>query len=718
LPIVSVWTPRTPVLGDKLVSADGHAALLSFGLTTEFMETANMVVVEKLLEIIEEFKKLPGAPPGLVYAITGSGVVGGDILIATENSIRNTESATIVLVLIMLLVVYQAPLLVVVPIVTIGVSVWVALKLCALLAMYPALNFQIFTTSQVFIVVILFGAGTDFCLFLISRYKENLDHGFERTDGLVQALDQVAHVVSASAFTTICGLGVMWFGLFGKYHYTGPTIGLCLTVALAASVTLAPALLQMFGSTVFWPFRERHTREEIVQAKLQERTGHGVWTRLAKVVMDYPGVILAVSVVAMLPFAAAAWRVVVSFDALAELPPDRPSVFGTELIDKHFSQGDNGPVVVVVYRKEGGLNDKEGRNELAKLTNMLWEMRSPEGALGNDVKEGVREVRSIAEPLGGKPGVVNPFSAEGRAKMSSLRHPRTIETYMSTVPKLAGKVTQMEVVLAYNPFSRKAEEWVAKLEAALKAERERPNSYWKNASFDLGGVSSGIRDLNATTSRDLVVIQPLVVLVVFGVLIALLRDVVVCIYLMISVLFSYYVTLGATELLFAWLYAPNFDGLDWKVPLFLFVILVAVGMDYNIYLVARVVEEQKKRGPIEGIRFALVRTGGIITSCGMIMAGTFLTMTSGHLKGLTELGFALGFGVLLDTFFVRTLLVPAFLTLLYQHLRHTPPPDTGITHVEDVEGDRMEESLDREVEQIIRESGGGEAALDLRRSKE
>jgi RND superfamily putative drug exporter len=260
------------------------------------------------------------------------------------------------------------------------------------------------------------------------------------------------------------------------------------------------------------------------------------------------------------------------------------------------------------------------------------------------------------------------------------------------VSDLAGHVARVDVVFEADPFDRKSiQEYTAvegvigtavkgmaaTRETEIKAAVEKDDSATaeslgqalaslRNLRFNFVGPTASIRDLKTVTDHDQIVIDLLVLSAVFLILVALLRKVAISLYLIVSVFFSYFVTLGVTFSFYYLKEGENFGGLDWKVPMFLFTILMAIGEDYNIFLMTRIEEEQERHGSIEGIRIAMLRTGTIISSCGIIMAGTFSSLLFGTLVGMQQLGFALAFGVLLDTFVVRPLLVPAYLILLYR----------------------------------------------------
>lgn len=682
LPVTNLWTPSSEAVGSKLLQRNAAVAIIS--LSTEFMAVQNIKVLEAVNAALDKARHDPAFPAGLELGVTGSAAVGGDMMSAAQESIQNTELWTILMVVGILAVVYRAPVLVVVPLVTIGVSVFVASDLVALLTEaknLPGLewlDFKVFKTTKIFVVTLLFGAGTDFCLFLISRYKEELAEGRARGEALVAALGQVGEAITASAFTTVCGLGMLYFADFGKFHNSGPTIGLCLVVALVACLTLAPALMRAFGSVVFWPRGvglnvARNASAGSASGTLSSR----FWTWASRRIIARPGLILVTSVVLLSPLAFAGLDVAISYDFISELDPSRPSVRGTRLLRQFFPAGEISPITVVVKQTDGQFNADEGKQNIARLTRALYggslNGKEPPTVEFKHLREikGVASVRSLTEPLGDRPGLSNLFSGAGQRKLTTKSSPQSKANFVTPVAELEGQVTRFDVILTCDPFSAEAEATLTSLVHALDGLKADPESAWHGAEFDFLGVTSGTRDLKAVTKSDQILIQCLVVMAVLGVLIAVLRRPVFCLYLILSVLFSYYVTIGTTELVFAWLYPP-FHGLDWKVPIFLFVILIAVGEDYNIYLATRVFEEQRRWGLVEGLRVAVEKTGGIITSCGVIMAGTFVSMMTGSLRGMLELGFALTLGVILDTLVVRPILVPAFLALVYRFQGQRP----------------------------------------------
>jgi RND superfamily putative drug exporter len=243
------------------------------------------------------------------------------------------------------------------------------------------------------------------------------------------------------------------------------------------------------------------------------------------------------------------------------------------------------------------------------------------------------------------------------------------EFYVAHLPGPDGTtrhVTRLDVVLRTDPFDPRSIPTLELIQLWLREHLPRHLGVTGEVRGECFGVTVNARDLAEVTEQDRFRINVLVLAGIFLILIALVRRPVLAVYLLLTVLFSYYATLGATTLTAWWWSHRPLGEVDWRVPFFLFTILVAVGEDYNILLITRALQERKRHGPTDGLRRALACTGGTITSCGLIMAGTFATLMLAGLNTLIQIGFALAFGVLLDTFVVRPFLVPAMTLKLWQ----------------------------------------------------
>ncbi len=245
--VVDVWTEKTPVVGSLLQSKSGRATRVVVRLTNEFMATDNIRLLKATEAIVADAQR--EASPGLEIGITGSAAIGGDMLTAAAESVASTHRTTILLVTLVLVLIYRSPWLVLVPLLTIGIAASTSLDLLAILAQWSSENpdswpvIRVFTTTKIFVIVLLFGAGTDYCLFLTARYRELRWEGLEQSEAIAKAMGHVGVALIASARTTIVGLAMMGWADFGKFTYSGPAIAVCLAVRLLVCLTFVPALL-------------------------------------------------------------------------------------------------------------------------------------------------------------------------------------------------------------------------------------------------------------------------------------------------------------------------------------------------------------------------------------------------------------------------------------------------------------------------------------------
>jgi RND superfamily putative drug exporter len=682
--ISRIRTPSAPGTGALLVSPDGKALLVVMELTTELMSHTNWSVITKVEDFVRALHRDGRIPDGIRVGITGSAVIGRDQSYARLQSAHATEFWTVLLVVGLLVVIYRAPLLALIPLLTVYFAVQVSIHLLAILAGKGVVN--LFEGIQIYITVLGYGAGVDYCLFLMARYKEELDHGATAGDAIAHALGHVGAALVASAATVMCGIGMMVFAEFGKFHEAGYAVPFSLFIALCATLTFSASLLRLAGRWAFWPFVPRPAAPAAAPVPPKRRPWRRFfqpggafyrgWMWMSHALLHRPFAIWGGTVAVMLPFAVAAGLLSgeLSYDLVGNLPADAPSVDGTQMLQQHFPAGMMGPITVLAVNPHVDFSTPQGGALVRELTDRLKRQRD---------ELGIADIRSLADPLGVTAASKRAFagikvSAEERA---AATHRAAVERYTTDFGERAKIGTRLDIILQDSPFARRS---VRELDRVQKALRDDlPGALRDGTQLYLLGATASMRDLRGVMDRDHTRIFILVLVSVFVILVLLLRRPLISFYLVLSVLFSYYATLGVT---FAVFYAVNpggFSGLDWKVAIFLFTILIAVGEDYNIFLMARIDEEQRRHGLLHGVTEALSRTGPIISSCGIIMAGTFVSLMAGTLSEMKQLGFALAFGVLLDTFVVRPILVPAFLIVLYRWrsrgpgAQDRPPPHPG-----------------------------------------
>ncbi|MGD8397504.1 MAG: MMPL family transporter, partial [Anaerolineae bacterium] len=362
----TVLSPVDPALSERLISADGQAAMIFVGLSGSIEDPATLETLEQMQA------RLDTAPEQMAGYVTGSVAIVDEYKSSALESADRTTIITIVLVITILLIIYRSPVTPIVPLATIGVAFLVSRGLVAWLT---NVGLTVSSITEVFMVVLLFGAGTDYCLFLVSRFREYMADDASGPQGARRTVDRVGETITSSAGTVIVGMIAMSFAEMSLFADTGPALAIGVAVALLAGLTLTPALLAILDKYAFWPGGARHA----VHA--------GVWGKLARWVTSRPWVPLALALVILVPLSIYGQGMARNFDLLSDLPEDAPSKVGFRILAEHFGAGEMQPLDIVMVDIPDA-RSPEGMAYVDDLTERLLDT------------EGVADVRSLTLPAG------------------------------------------------------------------------------------------------------------------------------------------------------------------------------------------------------------------------------------------------------------------------------------------------------------------------------
>jgi RND superfamily putative drug exporter len=568
-----VGAPTSP----PIPAPDGQAAVISIPIDSELSGFALTEVVDELRATAPE-----GLPEQLSVEITGAAGFAADTASAFEGADVRLLLVTAVVVAVLLLLTYRSPTLWLVPLIVVGLADRVAASLTELAADAVGLTLDGSTTGITSVLV--FGAGTNYALLLVSRYREELRRVAEHRDALAAAVRGSASAILASNLTVVLALLTLLLGVLPNNRTLGFSAAIGLVVALLFALFLLPAALSIFGRGLFWPFVPRVGDEE------KSRTG--AWFTVARKVTERPLPVVLGSAAVLAVLASGLLGTKLGLSQTDQFRIDAESVDGFATLSEHYPPGLANPVTIIADSV-----DRQG---------VLAATRSTDGVVD--------------------------ASVSGESDTGLVRVTATLESGPAT-------------------------------DASLQTIRDlRTNLDGVDESALVGGSVAQTLDSREGTLRDISVVIPLILLVVLGVLFVVLRAVTTPLVLIGINIVSSLAALGAGS----WVseHVFGFPALDVGTPLFSFLFLVALGIDYTVFLVLRAKEETPDHGTRDGMVQAVGLTGSVITSAGLVLAAVFAVLGVLPLITLTQIGIIVGLGILIDTFLVRTIVVPAVFTLI------------------------------------------------------
>ena len=619
-----------------IVSDDGKAAFVAVEVDTEKSIEEAVSGVREELESAEL--------KGMNALVTGPAGFAADLNVAFSGIDGILLLTALAVVFVILIVVYRSALL---PIIVLLTSIF-ALSASILIVFTLAklgiveLNGQV----QGILFILVIGAATDYSLLYVSRYREALYANAHRWEATVEAYKGALEPILASGGTVIVGLLCLLLSDLASNKALGPVGSIGVAMAMLGALTFLPAALLLAGRKAFWPVIPRaDARARTAHKKKLER---GVWHRVGELVRRYPRPIWIATTLVLVVFAGFSTQIkadgVAQSDLILGYSEARD---GQGALGRHFPNGSGSPAFVVVNKDVvstavAAIDAAKGVDGVAVTADSSESGVAPVGEsreeIENSIKQAIESQRAglPARAIAGMPPV---------EQLVQAAYP-----FKDATPIVRDGEVLLQVTLTDNPDSEAAKQTIERLRTDLRE---------AGVVAQVGGPTAAQLDSNTASLRDRAIIIPVVLIAITIILAILLRSLIAPILLLATTVLSFASSIGVAALLFNGVW--NFPGADPSVVLYGFVFLVALGIDYNIFLMTRVREESLKHGTAKGVIKGLVVTGGVITSAGIVLAATFAALGVIPILFLFQLAFIVAFGVLLDTLIVRSLLVPALI---------------------------------------------------------
>lgn len=597
-----------------MISKDGTTLIVPVSfkekITPEELEKGIGDIEERIKDTFSEnpLKTKMSEDDKLLVRITGPAGIALDANKLFGQGDLKLLFGTVAIVLTLLLLIYRSPILALVPLVGVGIAYGIISPLLGWIGKNGWAEFD--SQGLSIMTVLLFGAGTDYCLFLISSYRHKLEKVEDKFAAMKQAIHNSSGAIAMSGLTVVFSLLALLLAKYGSIHRFAIPFSLSIFIMMAASLTLVPALLSILGRGSFYPFvpRTEEMKKERAQKKgkpyKQKERKESFGLKLGGMIGRHPWLIIIATAIFLGAFALFSTKIQYTYDTLSSFPKDMPSREGFTLISDHYSPGDLAPVHVIA--------DTEGNQE--------------------NIKQALEKLPYVASVTGPEEGVKN----------------QNIRRY--------------EVKMAINPYSNEAMDHIPDIKAKAGEELKKAGIGDSEGKVWIGGMTSEQFDTRKITTKDSEIIMPVILAMIAILLLVYLRSITATAYLIGTVVLSYFSALGLGWVVLH--YGFGVDAIQGFIPLYAFVFIVALGEDYNIFMVSGIWKKCREMPLRQAVKEGVAESGAVITSAGLILAGTFTVLTTLPIQILVHFGTITAIGILLDTFIVRPFLVPAITVVL------------------------------------------------------